>query len=391
MIENSFRRGSRWKIYLQLLALGSLVLFPFWAGYEIYSVKVVRIHANRHPISEIKTESIEDSACYPIAEGWGEDQVDDADRLIRSANSTLRTEACAEKAKIEMNESDRLSPQEPLVAVCLVGNVRTLPTLGVLKRLEKNLLKMLSSRTLVFTRLKLDDAPFKEQPKHGGFSQVPAGPSAIVPALKTLRPVWAKITQASGENQTESINPNCQFTKEGALKKKDPDLYVGRYNKRLIRMMHAMFECYDAVVEFEKTMGRRFEAIVKVRPDVAWIYPAIPASDWVHNRPTIVSHLSDQFIFSPRKFSDGFRDFWEQYQKCSGEWEGRYIPERIYEEAFKERGATYYEDKRIPQVVRRLSKHEPSAALSCGRQKRVTNLTLCLELVYDRDELEWHQ
>mmetsp|Transcript_6056 Transcript_6056/g.9189 ORF Transcript_6056/g.9189 Transcript_6056/m.9189 type:complete len:140 (-) Transcript_6056:122-541(-) len=139
-----------------------------------------------------------------------------------------------------MNESDRLSPQEPLVAVCLVGNVRTLPTLGVLKRLEKNLLKMLSSRTLVFTRLKLDDAPFKEQPKHGGFSQVPAGPSAIVPALKTLRPVWAKITQASGENQTESINPNCQFTKEGALKKKDPDLYVGRYNKRLIRMMHAM-------------------------------------------------------------------------------------------------------------------------------------------------------
>jgi len=147
-------------------------------------------------------------------------------------------------------------------------------------------------------------------------------------------------------------------------------------------------ECYREVTSFEQASNTTFDAVVKVRPDVAWFFPVKTAMELLHDRPTLVTHLTDQFIFSPRRYAHGFREFWDNYTACdSGAWNGAHIPELAYKDAFEHQGISfYYDDKKTPQVIRRFSKHEPSAAVACRRQRRITNETRCLELVYDFDD-----
>jgi len=200
-----------------------------------------------------------------------------------------------------------------------------------------------------------------------------------------LRPVWAKIRK--NVDLTKLKNDKCTLTTEGAERRKEPDFYVKPENeRRFLLQMHAMHECYQAVLDFEKAANVTFDAIAKIRPDVVWFYPSYSALELIYGRKAAVTHLTDQFIFAPRRFSDGFSRWWQNYTHCSGEWSGAYFPEKAFEESFQELGAVYTEDRKTPQAIRRASRREPSAGIACGRQKRIRRVEECFDLVYGVDD-----
>jgi len=128
--------------------------------------------------------------CYPSEDGWDDNNPlltqetdnnpqnnkhqNSTDLFLGSATSESRTASCAKMVKFEQTttRSKRLESKpnpDPLVAVCMVGNARTLQIPAVYKRVKRNLLEAISRRTILFANLKTDDAPLKQQPKHGGF------------------------------------------------------------------------------------------------------------------------------------------------------------------------------------------------------------------------------
>mmetsp|Transcript_28299 Transcript_28299/g.52864 ORF Transcript_28299/g.52864 Transcript_28299/m.52864 type:complete len:430 (-) Transcript_28299:178-1467(-) len=335
----------------------------------------------------------EADGCYPHEGGWGQEGAAGYASFMQNAVSPKRTEKCAEHVKAAMSKAHPFADEtDPLVAVCMVGNARTLTHPGVYKRMVSNLLTPLSDRTMLFAHLKMWDTPTKEQKKHGGFRPVPVTDVSLAKAIRYLRPVSLQIERRnnnSGGHNKSYTNKGCIFSSEMAKELKQPDFYVGKYIDRFIGQMFSMFECYQSVLAFENKANITFHAIVKIRPDVTWFYPILTATELVWQRSEIVTHLADQFIFSPRKFADGFQLWWQDYAKCKGVWKAAYFPERAYEDAFKKLGATYYDDKKTPQVIRRISaerENRASAVVACGRQRRITNLTRCLELVYERDD-----
>eukprot|EP00471_Norrisiella_sphaerica_P010921 CAMPEP_0184495042 /NCGR_PEP_ID=MMETSP0113_2-20130426/30232_1 /TAXON_ID=91329 /ORGANISM="Norrisiella sphaerica, Strain BC52" /LENGTH=408 /DNA_ID=CAMNT_0026881063 /DNA_START=26 /DNA_END=1252 /DNA_ORIENTATION=- len=299
-----------------------------------------------------------------------------------------RTNTCAAQFKEEMKGVSRHSiDANPTVAVCMVGNARTLTKKGVYRRIFSNFLKPLSKRAVLFVHLKTWDTKIKEQPKHGGFRPVPVTEADLLPVFRHLSPVWVHLERNKPAEENPSGNPKCPLTSEAAERRKEPDFYVGEYQERFLAQMKAMSECYSAVEKFEKDSNVTFDAIAKIRPDVTWFLPVFPATELIHLRDKMVTHLADQFIFAPRRYADGLNEFWVNYTNCQDGWEGAHLPENAYQDGFVHLGATYWEDRRTPQVIRRIHKHEPSAAVACGRQRRVTNVTRCLELVYDFDDI----
>ncbi|GAB5358019.1 hypothetical protein AAMO2058_000422800 [Amorphochlora amoebiformis] len=331
----------------------------------------------------------EAGGCYPLEHGWSQR---DAHLVVKSALSPNRTKSCAQHMSVEANRTKGQTLSNPLVAVCMVGNARTLPTLGVYRRIRSNFLDSISKRTLLFMYIKLNDAPFKEQPKHGGFKVTPVKEDDLIPVIRHLRPVSVtmKLQTEGGRNLGEDSNPKCKFTVQAANRTKQNAFYVGRYLARYIGQMHAMKECYKSVMDFEKMSGIKFDAIAKIRPDVTWIYPVKTAVEMLFGQDRenkVVTHLTDQFIFSPRRFSDGFVSFWKEYKDCNGEWEGAYFPEDAYRLGFEKQGIrSYYEDRRgSPQVIRRAI-IDQTAHIACRRQRRITNETMCIDMVYNRDD-----
>ncbi len=297
--------------------------------------------------------------------------------------------------------------QDPLVAVCMVGNARTLPIERVYRSIKRNFLESTSKvrskipppplctrgeyqhppsthtrqNTYLFAHLKLWDTNTKVQPKHGGFSSVPTTLTSLEKALQYLDPIELKIE--TSQPVDSPLNPSCQLTRSAAKRLKTTDFFVGKYESRFVGQMQSVHDCYQSVVSFEQRAGIRFDAVAKIRPDAVWFYPSHSAQELIGlNDLKIVTHLTDQFIFSPRKFSEGYSSFWRNYTACKGEWTGAYFPEDAYKFAFEGEGAVYWNQRRTPQVLRRGDRNQPSAAINCGRQRRVTNLTKCMLMVY---------
>eukprot|EP00662_Eupelagonemidae_sp_cell21_P002898 gene2898-9147_t len=129
----------------------------------------------------------------------------------------------------------------PLVAVCIVGGVRSLPLPVVYRSLHAHLIARLSTRTRVFAVLKTHDT--------------------AIPSKKPARRVTS-----SDEEDGWAVNPRCdvsasQYAKHGLTGRLVATNYRGRTGWCLIR-------------EYERQHRVTFDAVAKVRPDAVWVTPS---------------------------------------------------------------------------------------------------------------------
>lgn len=268
--------------------------------------------------------------------------------------------------------------EQPLVAVCLVGAGRTLPAAQVYRTIKTNLIDALSENTIVFAHIKLWDADVKRQEKYGNFRPISTSPSELSTALRFLQPHQLILE----EKKKDIRNKKCPLSREWALSNRRDPFFAGKEEERFVGQVHAMFQCYQSVIEFEGLASVKFDAIVKTRPDTVWFFPCFSAQELLM-RENLVTHFQDIFIFSPRKFADGFASWWTEYRACTeGPWKGAYIPEHAFGKAFSELNATYYNDQKIPVAIRRLSGNESSAFEQCEKQRRISQQA-CMDLVYE--------
>jgi len=274
----------------------------------------------------------------------------------------------------KFSQTDRQT--DPLLAICMVGAARTLPKPRVYRTIKRNCIDTLSRNSVLFTHLKLWDDETKHQEIFGGYSPIENTDRSIQKALRHLQSVEIDLDRT----RRNDTNPNCILTSEQARKTRQPDTFVGRNRPRFVGHMKATHKCYRAVEDYEKRHNLSFDAVVKIRPDVVWFFPAPSAEELLLRG--LVTHFMDLFIFSPRKYaSSGFSDFWESYSKCNGLWEGAYWPENAFKVGFGKAGARMQNDRNLPIAIARANRSEPGALNICGWQLRVSR-ERCIELTY---------
>jgi len=217
--------------------------------------------------------------------------------------------------------------ENPLTAICLVGAARTLTIPRVYRSIKDNLIDSLSANTVTFAHLKLSDAPVKKQTKFGYFRRINASEVELKVPLEYIKP--HQVVTYQGENDDRLLNPKCPLSREWGIKHRRDTFFTGDNEVRLVGQLHAMYECYKSVLDYEKVSGVKFDAVTKIRPDTVWLFPSYTAKELLlREKGEMVSHFLDLFIFAPRKYSDGFQMFYEKYIGCtSGLWKWAYTPE----------------------------------------------------------------
>jgi len=272
--------------------------------------------------------------------------------------------------------------ENPLTAICLVGAARTLTIPRVYRSIKDNLIDSLSANTVTFAHLKLSDAPVKKQTKFGYFRRINASEVELKVPLEYIKP--HQVVTYQGENDDRLLNPKCPLSREWGIKHRRDTFFTGDNEVRLVGQLHAMYECYKSVLDYEKVSGVKFDAVTKIRPDTVWLFPSYTAKELLlREKGEMVSHFLDLFIFAPRKYSDGFQMFYEKYIGCtSGLWKWAYTPEEAYEYPFiRSLRSHYYNDRKIPVVIRRANRNESSAREQCEKQRRI-GVEECMDIVY---------
>eukprot|EP00471_Norrisiella_sphaerica_P012627 CAMPEP_0184495060 /NCGR_PEP_ID=MMETSP0113_2-20130426/30281_1 /TAXON_ID=91329 /ORGANISM="Norrisiella sphaerica, Strain BC52" /LENGTH=350 /DNA_ID=CAMNT_0026881087 /DNA_START=372 /DNA_END=1424 /DNA_ORIENTATION=+ len=287
---------------------------------------------------------------------------------------------------------------DPFVAICLTGNARTLKFPSVYGRLKTNLIDKMSNNTYVFSLLKAWDTGVKKQKKFGFFRSIPNNASDLEIPLNVIWPAYGDVETRSLGNTNDGstkegntngeinlVNSKCQMTPEIAKSIRQPEFFAEKENTpRLLGQMHTLSNCYDHMRRFEIEANITFDAVIKTRPDAVYFLPSKPAKEYLI-RQDLVWHFSDIFIFSPRRFAEGFVRWYSNYTACHGPWEYAYYPEEAFRTGFNELGAIYYYDHKTPVSLRRASREEESAVWVCRDQHRIS-VEACMETVYDVDE-----
>eukprot|EP00467_Chlorarachnion_reptans_P016070 CAMPEP_0114502962 /NCGR_PEP_ID=MMETSP0109-20121206/9387_1 /TAXON_ID=29199 /ORGANISM="Chlorarachnion reptans, Strain CCCM449" /LENGTH=379 /DNA_ID=CAMNT_0001680945 /DNA_START=195 /DNA_END=1331 /DNA_ORIENTATION=- len=279
---------------------------------------------------------------------------------IADYTSEDHVQKAVKRAKLLLqNISSDERKRDPLVAVCMIGNARTMSIGSVYRRLQKNLVEALSENTFVFAHLKTWDTDVKKQDQFGNFPPIPVNSSSLLKAIRAINPVYLKL-ETSRPKDESFMNPHCQFTEENAKALRQPLLFANPENTpRFVGQMHTLNQCYESVMSFERSANVTFDAVVKARPDTVYFFRSFPAQELILR--DLVTHFSDIFIFAARRYSDGFTRWWKNYTSCSGLWNGPYSPEIAFSLGFQEMGAFYYYDRKTPISIRRASKSETSA------------------------------
>jgi len=132
--------------------------------------------------------------------------------------------------------------ENPYVAVCLIGNARTLASPAVHRRLRKNLFDSLSRNTFVFAHIKTWDTGVKRQDKFGNFKSIPVNFTSLGDAIKIINATELRIEEKE-PSPSSYMNPKCIFTKEAARAKKNQGEFFTRKENtpRYIGQMQSLY------------------------------------------------------------------------------------------------------------------------------------------------------
>ena len=264
--------------------------------------------------------------------------------------------------------SDRLR-----VAVCLAGTVRTLTREHVFESIAERLVGGLQAgRTDVFAVLRLEDTSPKRQ-RGWNFASVPASHDALTRALGPLRPRAVVIEE---EERVGLINPRCQlwgFMGHGA------DLTM-----RSVAQPASWERCLRAIRRAEAADGRRYDLVVRARPDAWWYRNSPPACSLMDRlsahqyafgerggvAPDQWGHIDQHFVVARRGADAIFSGMMDEYRRCNGTTFPHSFLESwlltTFQEVSKQENLTLARVN-FPHVLVRSDARQPSAEGHCNR------------------------
>ncbi|KAJ3191272.1 hypothetical protein HK101_007921 [Irineochytrium annulatum] len=152
----------------------------------------------------------------------------------------------------------------PRIAICMAGSARTLKYPLVYKTIRKYVVEAIGGDPVVFAYLKLEDS---HDPRWNLWPQPLDNSIAdLKPALDYINITGLKTDQG---DVTLKTNPNCTFRPDAWLHQDGPlQRFLGQYT--------SVRECFKLIEDYEKSHAMKFEMVLRIRPDGAWMTPMPP-------------------------------------------------------------------------------------------------------------------
>jgi len=262
-------------------SMGILMLFMLLLLFSLLLIDVylIRKHFNRHAVTRDA----------------------DADNFNDNAEKDDTTKANGTQSYGNSNRNSNSSAtKRPRIAYIFAGAVRTFTCPQVHWTIKTHLIDALGGEPHVFIRLSYEDN--KNVKTGDGVIMKPGyNELEINEALRLLNPVVV-----------ESYLLSTQIEE---MKKHHPEPIhkVFRENdNRRYSMFYHRCRAYKLMLKYEIEHNIKFDWVMLVRLDVAWISPLLPIEAYDNDRvwltETGYSYFNDQFMMIPRQFSDYMYD-----------------------------------------------------------------------------------
>lgn len=192
------------------------------------------------------------------------------------------------------------------VAVCLSGSLGSFGAEEVYKTVHENVLAALKVDYDLFFHLELASAEGKRQ---DGVYYRPSPASDLEQLMTAFEPV---VAQQHNPDVHDASSSKCSWN----LSQED------------VQDWAKASACYELVEEREKSLGRSYDWIVHLRPDIAWLEPLPEMSAFDSQVITVTSHgprndpwVRTDFAVVPRSYGDAYFKTVEEQDIC--QYDGR--------------------------------------------------------------------
>jgi hypothetical protein len=189
---------------------------------------------------------------------------------------------------------------QPNIAYVFAGSARSFICPKVHWSIKSHLIDALGGNPHVFIRLSLEDN-VNVKTGHGVLEKLDYGEVDVMRIVSILNP--RKVDFFSFSNQTIDMERDFPSPIHTVFREND---------QRRYSMFYHRCKAYQMVLEYEQQHRMKFDWVVLVRLDAAWVEPILPIqaydSDRVWITETGYELFNDQFMLIPRQFSDYLYD-----------------------------------------------------------------------------------
>ena len=190
---------------------------------------------------------------------------------------------------------------ETKIAYIFAGSARSFVCPKVHWSIKAHLIDALGGDPHVFVRMSMEDN-VNVKTGLGVLKTLDYGESDVNSLLKLLNP--KKVEFFSFSKQIEDMQRLHPEEIHTAFREND----LRRYS-----MFFHRCQAYKLALEYEKENNMRFDWVVLVRVDAAWLEPILPIDAYMNDRVWVTETgydvFNDQFMLIPRQFSDYLYDF----------------------------------------------------------------------------------
>lgn len=187
------------------------------------------------------------------------------------------------------------------IAYIFAGSARSFVCPKVHWSIKAHLIDALGGDPHVFVRMSMEDN-VNVKTGLGVLKTLDYGESDVNSLLKVLNP--KKVEFFSFSTQIEDMQRLHPEPIHTAFREND----LRRYS-----MFFHRCQAYKLALEYEKEHDMRFDWVVLVRVDAAWLEPILPIDAYMNDRVWVTETgydvFNDQFMLIPRQFSDYLYDF----------------------------------------------------------------------------------
>jgi len=190
---------------------------------------------------------------------------------------------------------------ETKIAYIFAGSARSFVCPKVHWSIKAHLIDALGGDPHVFVRMSMEDN-VNVKTGLGVLKTLDYGESDVNSLLKLLNPKKVEFFSFSKQiEDMQRLHPEAIHT---AFREND----LRRYS-----MFFHRCQAYKLALEYEKENNMRFDWVVLVRVDAAWLEPILPIDAYMNDRVWVTETgydvFNDQFMLIPRQFSDYLYDF----------------------------------------------------------------------------------
>ncbi|KAJ3106009.1 hypothetical protein HDU97_007193 [Phlyctochytrium planicorne] len=211
-----------------------------------------------------------------------------------------------------------VSPEPAKVAVCMAGAARTLKYPVVYKTIKNNVIDALGADVKLFGYLKMQDPATDKDAWVAWPDPTKTSEDELKEAMSVLKPETIKYTYES--NPIEE-NPNCAFAATTWFYNKTARI------QRALGQFNALSECFKLVEEYENKNAMKFDMVLRIRPDAAYLYPIPPWCAYSPDKIYAPAIYFDHFNLMHRRHASAVFGMIKYYKEQCNETVTAYNPE----------------------------------------------------------------